>query len=445
MHKRLLMLICLMTALILVFPAVPALGSGEWDCESCGQAGNTANFCPNCGAQRPADSWICESCGQTGNTGNFCVNCGAKRPDVSSESLNQEPQAEAAVTQVDGNLEQIPGETDRVKVIASQVQAAGYIVHKDEPDRWLPENAADGNETTCWQFSTKKNKLGKAWLDLYYTDPQSADAIWFKGGFWSTNTEGEDEYTMNSRPKELRVEFMYSGENSYRDAVKLVLQDDVNRTGWQKFDIGHKESITAVRLTVISAYKGYRYDKDVCLSEVMLVRNAPAATAKEPGTVIPRIYEATVGPRQAALKMEISARSGPGTEYDEPGKFFRDNWQETTVTVMGKHFDNSIWWVLCEFSAKGGKYRVWTGEKRVSVNMALIPEIYAKGQGTVEPTSETYRGPGLKYAKAKITIDSWQDVLAFGKENGFVEIEYNIGKKHYRLWVPESAAHIDWQ
>ena len=63
-------------------PAAPlAPAAGGWDC-ACGQKGITSNFCPNCGAKRPApaDTWDC-ACGQKGLTGKFCPNCGAKRPD----------------------------------------------------------------------------------------------------------------------------------------------------------------------------------------------------------------------------------------------------------------------------------------------------------------------------------------------------------------------------
>ena len=51
-----------------------------WDC-TCGQKGITSNFCPNCGAKRPAPvvGWDC-ACGQKGITSNFCPNCGTKRP-----------------------------------------------------------------------------------------------------------------------------------------------------------------------------------------------------------------------------------------------------------------------------------------------------------------------------------------------------------------------------
>ena len=409
MRKRLTQLTGLILALVLAAAACPALSEEE------------------------GTFWDCPNCEQTRNMGNYCSYCGEPRPTEETADTNED-------------LEQIPGETDRVKIAAVQVAAASYIVNKQEPDRWLPENAADGNETTCWQFSTKQCKLGKAWLDLYYSRPQTADEVWIKPGFWAVNEDGDDENLMNSRPKQIKLEFLYDEENSYRDAQKYTLQDDKARSGWQKLDIGHRENITALRMTVLSKYDGYRFKNDVCVSEIMLVRRAPAAAAKAAGTVVPRIYEATVGPREATLKRELSTRSGPGTEYDEPGKFFKNNWQDTTVTVLGKSYDNSIWWVLLEFSAKGGKYRAWTGaEKRVNVNLDRIPEIYAKGQGTVDATDETYRGPGLNYAEAKITIPGWQDVLAFGRENGFVEVEYSIGKKYYRVWVPEQYAHIDWQ
>lgn len=58
--------------------AAPAASDG-WTC-SCGQAGNTGNFCANCGTPKPAPAgWSC-SCGHAGNTGNFCSECGTSKP-----------------------------------------------------------------------------------------------------------------------------------------------------------------------------------------------------------------------------------------------------------------------------------------------------------------------------------------------------------------------------
>ena len=52
--------------------------AGGWKC-ACGTT-VTGNFCPNCGAKKPAEDegWTC-SCGAV-NKGKFCTNCGAKKP-----------------------------------------------------------------------------------------------------------------------------------------------------------------------------------------------------------------------------------------------------------------------------------------------------------------------------------------------------------------------------
>ena len=160
------------------------------------------------------------------------------------------------------------------------------------------------------------------------------------------------------------------------------------------------------------------------------------------GCAVPQAFASGSYP-QAKLKMRVSTRSGPGTEYDEPGTFFSGNWQRQTVTVMGKHWDGNIWWVLIDFSSGNQSYRVWTGLKRVSVNLDAVPEIRSIGQGTVGET-ETRRGPGSRYA-AGPKITHWQDVVAYGWENGYVEVEYRDYDRNtvYRVWVPESAVSID--
>ena len=63
----------------------PGTSADSWNC-SCGQSGITSNFCPNCGARRPAPptGWDCPQCGTTNITSNFCPNCGAKRPEGSA-------------------------------------------------------------------------------------------------------------------------------------------------------------------------------------------------------------------------------------------------------------------------------------------------------------------------------------------------------------------------
>lgn len=53
--------------------------SGAWDCSACGNKGNTAQFCPECGAKKP-EGWKCPMCGALVNSGKFCMECGSPKP-----------------------------------------------------------------------------------------------------------------------------------------------------------------------------------------------------------------------------------------------------------------------------------------------------------------------------------------------------------------------------
>lgn len=427
-----------MLALALILGTVGALAE-EWTCPVCEQEGNTGNYCSYCGTAKPAADWTCSACGQEGNTGNFCPNCGAAKPAANIGLLSPaEPEEEE-----NDSLEQIPGETGRVKVNPVRIDASSFISNKQDPYRWEPYRAFDGIEGTCWQVSAKKGLKEKCWIDFEFEPDQIVDELWFKNGFWS-NTD-VDQYSINSRPKEIRAEFLYAGGTGFTDTIQIDLEDEWAR-GWQQFAIGRHTNVKIIRIYIWSIYKGSRYTNDVCLAEIMPVLYHSAEGVQPPQeTGEAPVYESHSEVSAAKLLMKLATRSGPGTEYDEPGTFFGKNWKTTTVRVLGKHWDGSIWWVLVDFS-NGGKadYRVWTGLKRVDVDLSRVQEVYAIGQGTVNGTSETYRGPGGNYAKAKVTIAGWKDVVAYGRENGYVEVEFEQKGKWYRLWVPEYETSIDW-
>ena len=144
----------------------------------------------------------------------------------------------------------------------------------------------------------------------------------------------------------------------------------------------------------------------------------------------------------ASLRMLLATRSGPSTKYDETGCYFSGDWEQHTVNVMGKEWDGEIWWVLVDFSYDNqARYRVWTGSKRVDININQLNEIHPLGQGTVHATHNTYHGPGSDYAKASISIPDTTDVWIFSHENGYTEIEFDQNGQKHRLWVPESFVY----
>lgn len=436
MKKR---LFALLLVLAMMLGAVNAYADSEsWACTNCGQEGNTGNFCSNCGAARPDGPWACANCGQEGNTGNFCSNCGAAKPNGNGSTGN-------SAAEVSDMLEQIPDETDRVKVLVESVQAGTFITNKQDPTRWAPENAVDGDESTCWQFSAKKIK--SAWISLHLKSYETIDEIWIKNGFWAVNDKGKDQYPINARLKKIKVEFIYSNTNVYEDTLEITLADDTSRSDWQRFEIEPHEYVEAIKITPVSVYKGSAFPNDVCLSEVMLVKHAPAETAMPAQQAKDAtVYESRPDITGVGLLQKLATRSGPGTQFAEPGTFFANNWKKQTVLVKKKSYVNGVWWVQVDFqNGTKSKYRVWTGAKRVDVDLNKVKEDKRICDADVYPTTDTYFGPGGKYAKANISINRSAFGRIFAFENGYVDIEYWYEDDGYdgehRLWIPESAVY----
>ncbi len=437
MKKAVIRLLVLALLLALVYSISCALADGgDWTCPSCGQAGNIGNFCYNCAAPRPASGeWTCPSCGQAGNIGNFCYNCAAPRP-------GSEETAAANTQPVDEHLEQIPGENDKVKICVQEAVASAYI---DNRDKWLPSHVIDGDQSTCWQVSDKKGLKGKIWIQLNIGSEQTVDEIWIKNGFWGRNTEGIDQYYMNSRQKDIKIEFQYAGESSFRDAFTHMLRDEVF-TDWQRISLNTRhERVTAVKIWVQSKYKANqkKFVHDICLSEVMLVKYAPASSAKPAAAEkAETLYETRPEISGAKLLDKIATRQGPGTQYAETHTYFGDNWDTQRLPVLKKAWNkkNGAWWVQLEFSYQGVPRRLWTGAKRVDVDLDKVKDDKKRGLVHVEPT-KAYAGPGVKYYELGEVLFYEDEVDWYDRESGFVEIDYyDVNRKiQRRVWVPESA------
>ena len=143
------------------------------------------------------------------------------------------------------------------------------------------------------------------------------------------------------------------------------------------------------------------------------------------------------------LSMKLATRTGPGTEYDEPGSFLSAG---KKVTVLSKAYDqrNEIWWVQVEFSEAGSTYRAYTGVKRFSgLNLNQIPEEKVIGRCTLSQSVTGYYGPGYKYRAIKEKVPSGVQCDIYGYANGgdsdFIQIEFydQSRSRTRRAWIPD--------
>lgn len=146
--------------------------------------------------------------------------------------------------------------------------ASTYLSNPNGSTLYTPEQMTDGYEETCWQFRTSDiGKLSDAYVDFTFSGAGSISQLWIKNGFWKI-TKGLDQYTRNSRPKKIEVSFLYKGQSDYSDNIQITLKDDKKRKDWQVVKLGEHENVQAVRIRVMSIYKGTKFPKDVAISEV---------------------------------------------------------------------------------------------------------------------------------------------------------------------------------
>ena len=205
------------------------------------------------------------------------------------------------------------------------------------------------------------------------------------------------------------------------------------------------EKVTGVRIRVITYYSGSQFPNDVSLSEVMLVQHASASGAMPAqGNQTAVIYESRPEVSGCELLDRLSTRSGPGTVYQEPGTFFRNNtWKGRTVRVLKKGRGDGVWWVQVDFQTdNGNRYRVWTGKKRVDVDLDKVSEEIPIGDCDIYATSDTRWGPGGSYAAANVVLRTNAVGNLYEVENGWADVEYycNDGS-HGRVWVPQGCVY----
>lgn len=140
----------------------------------------------------------------------------------------------------------------------------------------------------------------------------------------------------------------------------------------------------------------------------------------------------------ATTTTRLATRSGPGTQYTEPGTFLSAG---HSVVVHTKAYDsrNGIWWVQVEFSSGGRIYRAYTGAQRLNVNLNQVPEETVLEYTYLIDNGYGYAGPGYGHAY----YSDWYLVRetncrVMEVENGFALIDTASSwpSQNVRVWVP---------
>jgi hypothetical protein len=155
----------------------------------------------------------------------------------------------------------------------------------------------------------------------------------------------------------------------------------------------------------------------------------------------------------AGLLSRVATRTGPGTQYDEPGTYFQNDWRTAQVEVINAAWDNynDIWWVQLDFYASGKKFRAYTGLKRVAVDVNILPVEYPLGTTTMRSAAKAYWGPGRDYVESKYNVPNYTAVTVYGAENGFVQVEFSdyrtatSDRSLRRAWVTAVAVNGQWE
>lgn len=299
--------------------------------------------------------------------------------------------------------EQNSDKARQMQVIVSGIDANSFIRGKD-PNAYAPVKMMDGNEETCWQFSTKSSELKETFVYISFVEGVQVDQLWIKNGFWK-NTDGKDQYTRNSRVKGMSITFRYSGSTQYKDRLNFTLNDDQQRTDWQKLNLGKHEQVTGIRLRINSIYKGTKYATDVCISELMAVASLSGGIDSSRYCALGSntlVYEKPSTPLYALATTKLATRSGPGTEYTEKGTY---NVAGQMIQILAKSYDiNNVCWVQCRIPYHNRYVTAWTGWKRFdhsTLDISLVPLV--SGSGNVEDEMTADNVPGNNSAEDTMT------------------------------------------
>ena len=163
---------------------------------------------------------------------------------------------------------------------------------------------------------------------------------------------------------------------------------------------------------------------------------------------------------EAMPNQKLALRSGPGTKYSEI--FTVTPSAIENFVIFQREKGGSTMWGMIEFDSNYGRYRVYTGMKRIDTDESLVP--IGNKQGVVcsvdRVPAQAYYGPGPLYAPVEMLVPAKTKITVYHEEQGYVMADFVLPseknlkaeteeeKELTRAWISVDALRgyerIDW-
>lgn len=144
------------------------------------------------------------------------------------------------------------------------------------------------------------------------------------------------------------------------------------------------------------------------------------------------------------LNQRMATRTGPSTDYPEPGTFLSKGKQVRIISVA---FDaNEVPWVQVEFTYGKKHIRAYTGLKRFDqVDVNDIPrEFNYDFEAILNQDVTPLYGPGTEYSAYSFTLEAGSSVSVIDYENGYAMCDFYAqdDEEWNRVWIPDSLITV---
>lgn len=127
---------------------------------------------------------------------------------------------------------------------------------------------------------------------------------------------------------------------------------------------------------------------------------------------------------EASPNQKVALRTGPGTRYSEV--FTLAQGQMRDFAILEQEKGGSVMWGMIEFDSDYGRYRAYTGMKRIDTKTGEVP--YGNREGETyrikKDAAHAYHGPGKDYVKMEGTLPEGTEITVYHEEQGYVLADY---------------------